>query len=181
MKLHFEPDLDFQLSAVEAVKAVAAIEAAASPLGSTRESLSTAGDQIAGLATRFGEVADSLGENATNLREGVGAIRPGDPAAIRRQIEELDAAFTAMQAVSGERLGGAPPRVWMDRCRAPSRCSGLGSFSDQVWGISGNRQHHLHRPDRRAAGPRAGADHRLRAADAGGGVPGDRGAAGRVG
>jgi chromosome segregation ATPase len=88
----------------EASEAVATIEAAAASLGSTRESLSTAGDQVAGLATRFGDVADSLGENATHLREGVDAIRLGDPAAIRRQIEELDEAFTAMQAVTGERM-----------------------------------------------------------------------------
>lgn len=85
--------------------AIAAIEHAAERLGESRESLAIAGTAVSGLAGRFGEVADALTTNAENLRQGVDAIRMGDPAAIRRQIEELDAAFTAMQSVMGERLG----------------------------------------------------------------------------
>lgn len=88
----------------EASDAVGAIQQAALDIGSTRESLSQAGERLGALAGSVGEISTTLADNALHLREGVDAIRQGDPAAIRRQIEELDAAFTAMQSVLGERL-----------------------------------------------------------------------------
>jgi chromosome segregation ATPase len=88
----------------DASSSIGAIREAAQSLGQSRESLLGAGSRITELAERFGAVADAMAENAERLREGVDAIRLGDPAAIRRQIEELDAAFTALQSVSGERL-----------------------------------------------------------------------------
>lgn len=88
----------------EASEAVGAIQQAALDIASTRESLSQAGERLGTLAGSVGEISHSLAENAQHLREGVDAIRLGDPAAIRREIEELDAAFTAMQSVLGERL-----------------------------------------------------------------------------
>lgn len=90
----------------DAAKAVQAIEDAASRVGAARESFTTAGTEIRGLAGQFGDVASSLTENAEELRRGVDAIRLGDPAAVRREIEELDAAFTAMQSVMADRFGG---------------------------------------------------------------------------
>lgn len=90
----------------EAANAIHAIEDAASRVGSARESLTSAGNEIRGLASQFGDVASSLTENAEELRRGVDAIRLGDPAAVRRQIEELDASFTAMQSVMADRFGG---------------------------------------------------------------------------
>lgn len=87
----------------EAAGAIEAIEQAAERLGLARESVSAASEQLAGLAAALGEVALGLNANATHLREGVDAIRAGDPAEIKRRIEELDAAFTAMQSVTAER------------------------------------------------------------------------------
>ena len=89
----------------DAAKAIQAIEEAATRVGAARESLTSAGDEIRGLAGQFAEVASALSENADHLRRGVDAIRMGDPAAVRRQIEELDAAFTAMQSTVVERFG----------------------------------------------------------------------------
>lgn len=88
----------------EAATAVEAIQDAALRLGAAREGLGAASAQLGDLAGSLGEVSSSLVDNAVHLREGVDAIRAGDPAEIRRQIEELDAAFTAMQSVVGERL-----------------------------------------------------------------------------
>lgn len=88
----------------EASKAIQAIEDAATRVGAARESLSAAGNEIRGLAGQFADVASSLTQNAEELRRGVDAIRLGDPAEVRRQIEELDAAFTALQSVITERL-----------------------------------------------------------------------------
>ena len=88
----------------DAAKAIQAIEDAATRVGAARESLTSAGEEIRGLAGQFSEVAASLGANAEELRRGVDAIRLGDPAAVRREIEELDAAFTAFQSVVGERF-----------------------------------------------------------------------------
>lgn len=89
----------------EAAKAIQAIDDAATRVGAARESLSAAGDEIRALAGQFADVASSLSENAEELRRGVDAIRLGDPAAVRRQIEELDAAFTALQSVMADRFG----------------------------------------------------------------------------
>ena len=97
--------LEAQSQLTDAASAVETIRHAAERLGSAREGLSVAGTEIAALAERFGSVADAMAENADRLREGVDAIRLGDPAAIRQQIQELDAAFTAMQEVMGTRFG----------------------------------------------------------------------------
>ena len=88
----------------DAAKAIQTIEDAATRVGAARESLTSAGEEIRRLAGQFSEVASSLGANAEELRRGVDAIRLGDPAAVRREIEELDAAFTAFQSVVGERF-----------------------------------------------------------------------------
>lgn len=88
----------------DAANAIQAIETAATQIGSSRESLMTAGTEIRALAGQFSDVASSLTTNADELRRGVDAIRLGDPAAVRRQIEELDAAFTAMQSVMVDRF-----------------------------------------------------------------------------
>jgi hypothetical protein len=96
--------LDAQAQLADAASAVEVIRESAERLGAAREGLADAGAQVVALAERFGSVADTMAENAERLREGVDAIRLGDPAAIRRQIEELDAAFTALQAVLIERL-----------------------------------------------------------------------------
>ena len=98
----------------DAAKAIQAIEDAATRVGAARESLTSAGEEIRGLAGQFTEVAASLGANAEELRRGVDAIRLGDPAAVRREIEELDAAFTAFQSVVGERFD-ASERAQTDR------------------------------------------------------------------
>lgn len=90
----------------DAAKAIQAIEDAAVRVGAARESLTTAGDEVRGLAAQFADVAASLTENAAELGRGVDAIRLGDPAAVRREIEELDAAFTSMQSVMAERFSG---------------------------------------------------------------------------
>lgn len=90
----------------DAAKAIRVIDDAAMRVGAARESLTSAGDEIRGLAGKFGDVAAALTENAEELRRGVDAIRLGDPAAVRRQIEELDASFTAMQSVMAQRFGG---------------------------------------------------------------------------
>lgn len=96
--------LEAQSQLADAGSAVETIRQSAERLGEARSGLANAGVEVAGLAERFGAVADAMAENAERLREGVDAIRLGDPAAIRRQIEELDAAFTAMQSVFGDRL-----------------------------------------------------------------------------
>lgn len=96
--------LEAQEQLSDAASAVEAIRQSAGRLGEAREGLAAAGTEVAGLAERFGSVADAMAENADRLREGVDAIRLGDPAAIRQQIEELDGAFTALQSVIGERL-----------------------------------------------------------------------------
>lgn len=96
--------LDAEARLSEAATAVGAIQEAAERLGAAREGLGAAGARLGDLAGAMGEVASSLADNATHLREGVDAIRAGDPAEIKRQIEELDAAFTAMQSVVGDRM-----------------------------------------------------------------------------
>jgi hypothetical protein len=96
--------LDSEARLSEAAAAVSSIQEAADRIGSAREGLVATSAQLGGLAGSLGDVASSLAENAIHLREGVDAIRAGDPAEIKRQIEELDAAFTAMQSVTGDRL-----------------------------------------------------------------------------
>ena len=96
--------LEAETRLTDTVAAVAAIQEAAGNLGAARDGLGIAGQRLGGLAGSMTEVATGLAENAAHLREGVDAIRAGDPAEIRRQIEELDAAFTAMQSVVGERM-----------------------------------------------------------------------------
>jgi hypothetical protein len=96
--------LDAEARLSEAATAVGAIQAAAERLGSAREGLGAAGERLGELAASMGDIASSLADNAIRLREGVDAIRAGDPAEIKRRIEELDAAFTAMQSVVGDRL-----------------------------------------------------------------------------
>ncbi len=96
--------LEAQSQLADAGSAVEAIRQSSERLGAAREGLVDAGTEVAKLAERFGTVADNLAENADRLQQGVEAIRLGDPAAIRHEIEELDAAFTAMQGVFGERL-----------------------------------------------------------------------------
>lgn len=88
----------------EAGVAIASIQMAAERLGAAKEGLGTASQRLAELASSFGDVAASLTNNAEELRLGVDAIKAGDPAEIKRQIEELDSAFTAMQSVVGERM-----------------------------------------------------------------------------
>lgn len=96
--------LEAQSQLADAGSAVEAIRQSSERLGAARDGLAGAGAEVARLAERFGAVADNLAENADRLHQGVEAIRLGDPAAIRREIEELDAAFTAMQGVFGDRL-----------------------------------------------------------------------------
>jgi hypothetical protein len=95
-------DAEARLS--DAAVAVGTIREAAERLGSAREGLGAAGARLGELAGALGGVAASLTDNAASLRAGVDAIRAGDPAEIKRRIEELDAAFTAMQSVVGSRL-----------------------------------------------------------------------------
>lgn len=90
----------------EAAAAVASIEGAAERLGEARDGVIGAGQQLGRLAESMGEIATALTTNATHLREGVDAIRAGDPAEIKRRIEELDASFTATQVVMVERFDG---------------------------------------------------------------------------
>lgn len=97
--------LEAEVRLGDAATAIRAIEDAAIRVGAARESLTSAGDEIRGLAGQFGNVASSLTENAEELRRGVDAIRLGDPAEVRRQIGELDASFSAMQSVLSERFG----------------------------------------------------------------------------
>lgn len=96
--------LEAQAQLTDASGAIEAIRQSAYRLGAAREGLADAGKEVAGLAERFGTVADAMADNAQQLMEGVEAIRLGDPAAIRQEIQELDAAFTAFQSVNGDRL-----------------------------------------------------------------------------
>jgi ABC-type transporter Mla subunit MlaD len=96
--------LDAEAHLSEAATAIGAIQEAAERLGSARDGLAAASAQLANLAGSLEEVTSSLSDNAVSLREGVDAIRAGDPADIKRMIGELDAAFTGMQSVVGERL-----------------------------------------------------------------------------
>jgi hypothetical protein len=97
--------LDAQAQLTDASGAIEAIRQSAQRLGAAREGLADAGTEVASLAERFGTVADAMAENAEQLTLGVEAIRLGDPAAIRQEIQELDSAFTAFQSVMVERLG----------------------------------------------------------------------------
>jgi hypothetical protein len=97
--------VDAETSLTEMAASIRSIEGAAERLVGAREGVAEASQHLAALAGSLGEVTSSLATNAQHLREGVDAIRLGDPAAVRRQIEELDSAFTAMQAVMGERFG----------------------------------------------------------------------------
>jgi hypothetical protein len=96
--------LEAESRLTDAATAIATIEEAAGRMGVAHEGVVAASTQLAGLASSMGEIASSLDENARHLREGVDAIRAGDPAEIKRRIEELDAAFTAMQSVTAERF-----------------------------------------------------------------------------
>src|SRR3712207_347091 len=82
--------LEAQAQLTDASGAIEAIRQSAEKLGSAREGLADAGTQVAAMAERFGAVADAMDENAQQLLLGVEAIRLGDPAAIRREIQELD-------------------------------------------------------------------------------------------
>jgi hypothetical protein len=103
--------LEAETRLADAATAVGAIQEAAERLGSAREGLGVASARLGDLAGGMGDVAASLVENATHLREGVDAIKAGDPAEIKRQIEELDSAFTAMQSVVGDRLTDVEQQV----------------------------------------------------------------------
>jgi hypothetical protein len=96
--------LEAQAQLTDASGAIEAIRQSADRLGAAREGLADAGKEVARLAERFGTVADAMADNAQRLMEGVEAIRLGDPAAIRREIQELDAAFTPFQSVMLGRL-----------------------------------------------------------------------------
>jgi len=96
--------LEAQAQLTDASGAIEAIRQSADRLGHAREGLIDAGKEVSGLAERFGTVADSMSDNAQQLMLGVEAIRLGDPAAIRQEISELDAGFTAFQSVMIERL-----------------------------------------------------------------------------
>lgn len=85
-----------------AAAATEEIREAAGSLGTARAGVAEAAARLEGLAASLADVSSALLENATNLRAGVDAIRAGDPAQVRRQIEELDSSFTAMQSVVGE-------------------------------------------------------------------------------
>ena len=61
----------------DAAKAIQAIEDAATRVEAARESLTSAGEEIRGLAGQFSEVAASLGANAEELRRGVDASPSG--------------------------------------------------------------------------------------------------------
>lgn len=90
----------------DAAKAIQQIEAASTRMAAARDGLAAAGTEIRGLASQFAGVATSLSQNADELRRGVDAIRLGDPAAVRSQIEELDASLTVLQSVMAERFTG---------------------------------------------------------------------------
>jgi ABC-type transporter Mla subunit MlaD len=118
--------LEAETRLTETTAAIKSIEGAAERLAGAREGVTEASQQLAVLAGSLGEVTSALTTNAQHLREGVDAIRLGDPAAIRRQIEELDSAFTAMQSVMGDRFGAieaglSEAKTSLDRDRAASR------------------------------------------------------------
>jgi hypothetical protein len=73
------------------------LSGAAAGIGQARQSLDGAGTALADLATNLGETANELEANATALRQGVDAIRLGDPAEVLRLLHELDASFGAFQ------------------------------------------------------------------------------------
>jgi len=80
------------------------LSGAAAGIGQARQSLDQAGNALGQLAASLGETASELEANAAALRQGVDAIRLGDPAEVRRQLSELDAGFSAFQAIVIERL-----------------------------------------------------------------------------
>jgi hypothetical protein len=80
------------------------LSGAAAGIGQARQSLDGAGTALADLATNLGETANELEANATALRQGVDAIRLGDPAEVRRLLYELDASFSAFQKTVIERF-----------------------------------------------------------------------------
>ena len=77
---------------------------AAAGIGEARQSIDQAGTALNDLANGLADTASELEANAVALRQGVDAIRLGDPAEVRRQLSELDAGFTAFQATVVERL-----------------------------------------------------------------------------
>lgn len=77
---------------------------AAAGIGEARQSIDQAGTALNDLANGLADTASELEANAVALRQGVDAIRLGDPAEVRRQLSELDAGFTAFQATVIERL-----------------------------------------------------------------------------
>jgi hypothetical protein len=80
------------------------LSGAAAGIGQARQSLDGAGAALADLATNLGETANELEANATALRQGVDAIRLGDPAEVRRVLHELDGSFGAFQRTVIERF-----------------------------------------------------------------------------
>lgn len=128
--------LEAQARLGDAANAIRSIEDAAAQVGAARGSLTAAGEQIRGLAGQFGDVASALSENADELRRGVDAIRLGDPAAVRRQIEELDAAFTAMQSVMAERFTGieASNKSFADRLESVRRAQASARLESRLMG-----------------------------------------------
>lgn len=96
--------LEAETALADANCAITAIQGASMMIGEAKDSVTTSAGQLGALASALADMTGLLGENATALREGVDAIRLGDPAEVRRMLSELDEAFTAFQATTGERL-----------------------------------------------------------------------------
>ena len=96
--------LDAETALADANRAITAIQGASMMIGEAKDSVTTSAGQLGALASALADMTGVLGDNATALREGVDAIRLGDPAEVRRMLSELDEAFTAFQATTGERL-----------------------------------------------------------------------------
>ncbi len=96
--------LEAETALADANRAITAIQGASMMIGEAKDSVTTSAGQLGALASALADMTGLLGENATALREGVDAIRLGDPAEVRRMLSELDEAFTAFQATTGERL-----------------------------------------------------------------------------
>jgi chromosome segregation ATPase len=115
------------------------LSGAAAGIGQARQSIDQAGASLGQLATRLSETAAELGANAVALREGVDAIRLGDPAEVRRQLNELDAGFGAFQGLVVERLTAIESRqsaleatIVEVRRRLHELDTGFGAFQASV-------------------------------------------------
>jgi hypothetical protein len=96
--------LEAETALADANRAITAIQGASVMIGEAKESVTVSAGQLGALAAALSDMTGVLGDNATALREGVDAIRLGDPAEVRRMLSELDEAFTAFQATTGDRL-----------------------------------------------------------------------------